>query len=444
MKSWTWSETSIRPYESIWILTQRFVWLNAISFKTLAMEIGVRDWWRVDLIISDCEDNNNPMRHARNCLFRLLRLTRAQTRHAMVKFSLIVEKRYLRFCPLCLRVGYHSAVFQLQAVSHCPIHGCKLAHTCAQCGAVLPFVIDRYPTFSPFACPECGNLLCEPRVLISPPRIGDLSSIKEIWRIVTETPRVEWTSLTPDEGSALAQLISRMLAERLKQGRIMSLNLHVVRQPNACWRTSRISEACYLLAAREQRSVAIYKSYRRYLQRKTLGAREFAKDLITRLDASVAELSWSPLPSEASVDAYAFGLFRYAVEYRGFEGIRSVHARRATWVNPVTQRQCLPDTDILPKIAWLKGFHCSERDRQWIEDHALAVALQAIFADCLEQGRRMKADGRVEFQNIHSNTNESDAAAVAFFNPAGELEFWSNQFQKGEDLDSEQDVDDVA
>jgi hypothetical protein len=431
MKRWTWPEKSVRSYESLWILTQRFLWLNAISFRTLGLEIGLPDGGGLDLITLDQADVR--VRRIRNRLIQLLHLTRSQTRHAMVKFDLLIEKGHLRFCPLCLRLGYHSAIFQVQSVSHCPIHRCTLAQNCAQCGVEFPLSLERYSAFYPFACPECRRSLAESRVLVSPPSIKDFSSIRKIWRITTELPRIEWKGMTSTEGQALAKLTSVMLADRFKKMGNETVHFHISRSVSTGNHHGNVGESCYLLTTREQRSVALYKSYRRYLQRQIFGAKNFAKTLINRLDDGRSVLIWFRIEPEATAEAYAFGLFRYSVEYRGFEGIRSVHARRATWVNPVTRRKCLPDGDIMPKLTGLKRLRCSERDRQWIEDHALALALQCIFADCLEQGNKMKQDGRLELWGLHSKAREYDAAAVAFFNDAGDLEFWSHQFHEGED-----------
>lgn len=112
METWTWAANSVRPYESLWIMTERFLWLNAISAQTLAREIGFPAWPRMDLITADGGFHNKNMQQARTRLIQLLSLTRAQTRHGTVKASLTVELNKLRVCPECLRMAYHAAIFQ--------------------------------------------------------------------------------------------------------------------------------------------------------------------------------------------------------------------------------------------------------------------------------------------------------------------------------------------
>lgn len=46
-KHWAWPENTVRPFESLWILVQRFLWLNAIGASRLRSEIGGCDWWRI-------------------------------------------------------------------------------------------------------------------------------------------------------------------------------------------------------------------------------------------------------------------------------------------------------------------------------------------------------------------------------------------------------------
>lgn len=427
METWTWAANSVRPYESLWIMTERFLWLNAISAQTLAREIGFPAWPRMDLITVDGGFHNKNMQQARTRLIQLLSLTRAQTRHGTVKASLTVELNKLRVCPECLRMAYHAAIFQLHALSRCPMHDCKLVDMCPHCAAPLPMALDRYSAFFPFACASCRRLLSDSEALVYPPSLGNVSAIQEMWRTIAEMPRVEWTRI-PSEQNLLAELTCRMLEERIRKGHKTGPHFHLNPLRNVDPQPSNVGERCYLLTAREQRSVAIYKSYRRHLQKRIRGGRHLAQDLLNRLNSNLKELVWSPAGWERSTEANAFGLFRYAVEWRGFEGIRSVHARRATWVNPATQRRCLPDGDLVPMLKWPREFRFCPSNQRWIEDHVLVVGLRAIFAECLLQGLEMTRSGRTDLRNIQRPTHQCDAAAIAFFNDAGQLEFWSGQF----------------
>lgn len=43
------------------------------------------------------------------------------------------DGRGIRFCPECLKLGYHSVLFELALVAECPLHGCKLSDPCVSC-----------------------------------------------------------------------------------------------------------------------------------------------------------------------------------------------------------------------------------------------------------------------------------------------------------------------
>jgi hypothetical protein len=83
----------------------------------------------------------------------------------------------------------------------------------------------------------------------------------------------------------------------------------------------------------------------------------------------------------------------------------------------------------MPKLRWPREFRCSPLDQQWIEDHVLAVALRAIFFECLKRSEMIQ-ERRVKFRITDLEIYGGDAAAVAFFNDAGQLEFWSHQFDE--------------
>jgi len=60
----------------------------------------------------------------------------------------------LRYCPECLRLGYHSTMFQYLGLARCPEHKCLLQVRCAACAnKVVPTLQNT--ASDPFACPTC-------------------------------------------------------------------------------------------------------------------------------------------------------------------------------------------------------------------------------------------------------------------------------------------------
>lgn len=78
------------------------------------------------------------------------RLGRDLTSH--VRGAPMLEE--LRYCPECLRVGYHSTMFQYLGLQNCPTHRCLLQVGCGGCGrGVVPTLHNVVA--DPFACPKC-------------------------------------------------------------------------------------------------------------------------------------------------------------------------------------------------------------------------------------------------------------------------------------------------
>lgn len=70
----------------------------------------------------------------------------------------IASDARLRFCPTCADVGYQSALFQIDALSRCPLHGEPLRDTCPHCGAATPRYALTVEGFqSPMQCTTCGG-----------------------------------------------------------------------------------------------------------------------------------------------------------------------------------------------------------------------------------------------------------------------------------------------
>ena len=66
----------------------------------------------------------------------------------------------LRFCPECLRHGFHSGVFQMPHLSRCPAHAVSLLERCPACAQTVPYRLWN-PGYA-FQC-ACGHLLWEAR-----------------------------------------------------------------------------------------------------------------------------------------------------------------------------------------------------------------------------------------------------------------------------------------
>lgn len=62
----------------------------------------------------------------------------------------------VRYCPACFERGYHSPLFQLLTIEHCPLHSMALRAGCPRCRAPIPYVPPCDSDRIAYGC-VCGN-----------------------------------------------------------------------------------------------------------------------------------------------------------------------------------------------------------------------------------------------------------------------------------------------
>ncbi len=89
-------------------------------------------------------------------LHQMLRVPLKLLRVALIPASLhrITSPRF-RYCPKCLRRGYHSVVHQLDTVLQCPLHGNWLEAECHRCGHSTPYRLNASLLDAPYRCGNC-------------------------------------------------------------------------------------------------------------------------------------------------------------------------------------------------------------------------------------------------------------------------------------------------
>jgi hypothetical protein len=63
--------------------------------------------------------------------------------------------RFLRYCPRCMSLGYHSVVHQRERHDRCPIHRVPLLAACRHCGQASAYWLDAQLLDAPFRCRHC-------------------------------------------------------------------------------------------------------------------------------------------------------------------------------------------------------------------------------------------------------------------------------------------------
>jgi len=68
--------------------------------------------------------------------------------------TIAIKKQYrpVKCCPLCLKAGFHSYVFDYEWLHYCPVHKTKLIDLCPECNLVWP----TYSELNSRNCTTCG------------------------------------------------------------------------------------------------------------------------------------------------------------------------------------------------------------------------------------------------------------------------------------------------
>ena len=173
-----WPRMSIRPGESLWSLVHRFLWLNTPTWRDLERSFGCPSLAPFSLLYGVrllTPQVVGRISFDRSRLARALSLPMRRWESATLAWlrGTPVDDvcADMRFCPVCLRMGYHTILFQLTCVATCPLHGVPLVQGCTKCGFALSPDLNLVALASPFACPQCGHPIAPAESLVNPPPV---------------------------------------------------------------------------------------------------------------------------------------------------------------------------------------------------------------------------------------------------------------------------------
>lgn len=146
---------TLRPFESLWMLGQKLAALNYVAPQMIDRVVFNREYvgrkWRVTANLSTLAASLGRDVHTLEPFDpgHLLGIQDTQRLE-------IFRSSELRFCPLCLRLGFHSEIFQLRGLQSCPQHGCRLQTACPGCQRWMSIY-----EFLPALTCRCGHKLSE-------------------------------------------------------------------------------------------------------------------------------------------------------------------------------------------------------------------------------------------------------------------------------------------
>jgi hypothetical protein len=343
----------------------------------------------------------------------------------------------MRFCRECLTYAYHTAVFQLLTVTHCPVHGGMLVRGCPHCGKAIPTTFKSRFLRMPFACPQCEKPLSEAAVILDSPCIGahrEIAKIATWYRWVGGLPRAESRPLAgasemPAIDSPVLSLLE-MAGRRSAPGSI-TLNRGPLMDGSllsACFGKRDFGEDEESCFDRERRNASCYKAYRRHLQRRIPRGHRLLGAYARRLDGVCDE----PIPTssqEAKTAAFALLLFRNSME-----GWKDAHCfyRRHTRLSAGERGFEIPfESAGLGPHGGTNRFPCSRAERHWLLDHFFCEAIRGIFAEALLRAREMVRSGAYEMEILAPSESETRPYSLGIFDPQERLEFWSLRLGEG-------------
>src|ERR1035437_9692216 len=128
-----------RATESLWCIGSKLCWANLVANVRL---------YRATNVGSDGSTPNFLVTGLKFDFGRFARMTdmTVETAKAGTGLRLIsndtpllhdMDFPHLRYCPDCMKTGFHSILFQFPLFSRCPEHNVPLIERCPSCGGVM-------------------------------------------------------------------------------------------------------------------------------------------------------------------------------------------------------------------------------------------------------------------------------------------------------------------
>lgn len=161
--TYVWKSVWIWPYESIWGTVEKFKYANSLCNSDIYKLIHARTPRSTFYIYPSMYASNNTIK--RTSLIELLcndifNTTASQLKEIMGPlYNACDIRKYMaeewRYCPECIKNGYHSMYHQLSFLDKCIFHDIKLKTVCPSCQKESSYVMEYRGSKQAFRC-DCG------------------------------------------------------------------------------------------------------------------------------------------------------------------------------------------------------------------------------------------------------------------------------------------------
>lgn len=162
--AYTWNNKWIWKYESVWCSLEKFKYSNELTSKDLGLILNTSrerayttSIYKSLYFSKHIVDKTSISNLLDIDVFQILEndsnLFFDKLCNNLNLEKYIVSK--LRYCPKCIKIGYHSIFHQLNFFDDCVFHNIKLKSKCPNCKVENPYLVKFSKATHAFSC-ECG------------------------------------------------------------------------------------------------------------------------------------------------------------------------------------------------------------------------------------------------------------------------------------------------
>lgn len=157
-----WREDWLSRFESAYGLFSKLAILNAFHARDIAQRTAAYGTGKRTKIIAQPNVDLLDSRYFDiRSMARIFRCAESEIARSFVYPQFdpreFIAGKSLRLCPVCAQHGYHAAIFQLDLVARCPIHGKPIVDQCPNCKRPIPYRLSQRVFAAPFTCPKCHH-----------------------------------------------------------------------------------------------------------------------------------------------------------------------------------------------------------------------------------------------------------------------------------------------
>ncbi|NOZ51688.1 MAG: hypothetical protein GXP08_00895 [Gammaproteobacteria bacterium] len=147
-------------YESLWSRIHKFSYLNGASHTDLKVLLN---GYKIGSFKKATESFDSLDEFKIDVLCEILGMGEEDLYLGIPSSYQIDDRRRsvdgnLRYCPVCISKGFHSAAFQVRCLKKCPFHNIKFSDRCPSCNSFVEYKYGDKELKTPYGC-ACGFTL---------------------------------------------------------------------------------------------------------------------------------------------------------------------------------------------------------------------------------------------------------------------------------------------